>query len=321
MALEKVRVGFIGAGSHATKVHYPSLAEMEDVELAAVCDLVESRRNEVARKFGAKAAYGDFRRMLDGEKPDAVYAVLPPQDLYPVAAEVLRRETPLFVEKPPGLTSYQAGCLAAIAEEHSTMSLVGFNRRHAPLLVRARELVEEDGPVDHFVVTFCKHAGPAARPYYDGAIDVLMCDAIHAVDMLRFLGGEAEAVAAVTRISHGDQDEKYVALVRFRGGRTGFLNCCWNSGRRMLSAELHGGGSCAFLEIENEMRFYRAGGEALVMTAAEVARSDSMHRTRGYFQENRHFIDCVKSGRSPENDLADSFKTMVLAERICSQSI
>jgi hypothetical protein len=34
----------------------------------------------------------------------------------------------------------------------------------------------------------------------------------------------------------------------------------------------------------------------------------------------REFIDCVKAGRHPPNDLADSFKTMRLAEGLLNAS-
>ena len=56
MAGEKVRIGFVGAGELATAMHYPSLAEMDDVELSAVCDVDEKRRREAASRFGAGAS-------------------------------------------------------------------------------------------------------------------------------------------------------------------------------------------------------------------------------------------------------------------------
>ena len=316
MGTERVKVGLIGAGEHATMAHLPSLAEMDDVSLAAVCDIDETRRRKAAQAFGVRAAYADYREMLEKEKLDAVFAVVRPDSLYYIAAEVLGRGTALFVEKPPGLTSFQTGCLAEIARKSGALSFVGFNRRYAPALVEARRRVEAHGPIDHFVVTFSKFGGPEKRPYYDGIASILIYDAIHAVDMLRWLGGEPEAVGAVTRESFKDQDAKYVALARFAGDRTGLLNCTWNSGARTLAAELHGGCSVAFVEIESQFRFHHAGGPPEVVTASQIAGSDAIHRVRGYFDEDREFIDCVKSGKKPANDLEDAAKSMQLAERL-----
>ena len=37
------RIGMIGAGSMANRVHYPSLASFDDVEIAAICDIDAAR--------------------------------------------------------------------------------------------------------------------------------------------------------------------------------------------------------------------------------------------------------------------------------------
>ena len=65
---ERVRVGLIGAGGMANRVHYPSLAEFEDVEMVALCDLVPDKLKATAEKFGIPKTYSDYRAMLDGEE-------------------------------------------------------------------------------------------------------------------------------------------------------------------------------------------------------------------------------------------------------------
>ena len=41
--MDKINIAVIGAGGIARSVHLPSLAEMDDVEVVAICDIVESR--------------------------------------------------------------------------------------------------------------------------------------------------------------------------------------------------------------------------------------------------------------------------------------
>jgi hypothetical protein len=62
---EKIRVAFIGAGNLANQVHYPSLSEMEDVELVAISDLVPGKLAETGTKYGIAKQFTDFRDMLD----------------------------------------------------------------------------------------------------------------------------------------------------------------------------------------------------------------------------------------------------------------
>ena len=76
--LDKVRICMIGAGSLANAMHYPSLSEMEDVEIAAISDLSAERLQKTAARFNVANTYSDYREMLDTEKPDGVYCLMPP---------------------------------------------------------------------------------------------------------------------------------------------------------------------------------------------------------------------------------------------------
>jgi len=105
----KVRLALIGAGRMANKMHYPSLAENPDAELVAICDLVPEKLEETADCFGIGKRYHDYREMLDQVKPEAVYVLMPPHHLFDVCVEVLGRGHHLFVEKPLGTASSQAG--------------------------------------------------------------------------------------------------------------------------------------------------------------------------------------------------------------------
>jgi UDP-N-acetylglucosamine 3-dehydrogenase len=48
---ESIPIGIIGTGSIANNIHLPGLAEMEHVSIEAVCDMVEERAEETARKY------------------------------------------------------------------------------------------------------------------------------------------------------------------------------------------------------------------------------------------------------------------------------
>ena len=120
---------------------------------------------------------------------------MPPQHLFPLAIHCLSQQHHVFIEKPPGVTLHQTKEMARAAEKNNCKSMVGFNRRFIPLLRKVKTIVEKQGPIIQCMSTFHKNT-PDAH-YYDGVIDVLTCDAIHAVDTLRWLGGgEVKAVAS-----------------------------------------------------------------------------------------------------------------------------
>ena len=46
----KVRICMIGAGMMANKVHYPSLASFENVDMVGICDLDEQKMKKTAMR-------------------------------------------------------------------------------------------------------------------------------------------------------------------------------------------------------------------------------------------------------------------------------
>ena len=64
MADKKVRVGVIGAGGIANGVHLPSLTEIEDCEVTALCDL----RYEKAVKTAINRFHGGRYQVVPAEE-------------------------------------------------------------------------------------------------------------------------------------------------------------------------------------------------------------------------------------------------------------
>ncbi len=306
----------------ANGVHYPSLSEMMDVELAAICDLVPEKAAETAERFGIPRTYIDYGAMLDEVKPDAVYALMPPHHIFDVAMNVMDRGHHLFIEKPPGLNAFQNRRMAECAARNKVIAMCGFQRRYIPLFNTLRKKVEKRGPVHTVVVTFVKCSYPAAS-YYNGAVDILSCDAVHAVDTLRyFCGGEVVSVASDVRNLGAEDNNAFYALVKFSTGATGVLQTNWAVGRRFFKLELHAQGVSAYADPDDAGILYKDGElEGKTFDPAECAGNAADWHRWGFFAESRHFIDCVKNGNTPASNLADTVKTMELVDRIYHSQI
>lgn len=312
-ALEKVNVGLIGAGGMANAVHYPSLHEFADVRMAAICDLVPAKLEATAKRFGIPATYADYREMIAKEDLDAVYILMPPHHLFDIAVNCLRAGLHVFVEKPPATTTFQTASLARIAAEKSCLTMTGFNRRFIPMLTEAKQRVAAVGQVNQVASTFYKKGSAV---YYNGAIDVLSCDAIHAVDMLRWMaGGEPVHVQSLVS-NYGDVvDNSWNALVRFDNGVSGVLLTNWNVGGRLHTFEMHAPGISAILD-PNTTGFLLRGDQREVLDPVALAGTDAQYKFYGFYQQARHFIDCIKQGKQPQTNFADAVKSMELADRI-----
>ncbi|MBI4558715.1 MAG: Gfo/Idh/MocA family oxidoreductase [Candidatus Hydrogenedentes bacterium] len=319
---DQMKVALIGAGGMANLVHYPSLSEMHDIELVGLCDLDAQKLRATAERFHIPRTYLDYRQMLDELKPHAVYALMPPHQVFDIAIEVMTRKHALFIEKPPGLNAFQNRQMALCAQRSGVIAMCGFQRRYIPLLDALRKKVEQRGRIHTAVVTFVKCSYPIAS-YYNGAIDILSCDAVHAVDTLRHLcGGEAVSVAGDVRNLGADDNNAFYAIVKFSTGATGILQTNWACGRRFFRVEMHAQGISAYADPDESGILYKDGKlEGEHFDPAECAGNTADWHRLGFFDENRHFIDCVKSGKTPVSNLADTVKTMELVDRIYHSQI
>ncbi len=317
--MSEVRVAMIGAGVMANRVHYPSLAGFSNVELVGVCDLDRARCDGTADRWGIPGRFADYRLMLDELRPDAVYAIGQPHLLFDVWVDVLRRRVPLCIEKPMGITLHQARILRHLAEQGNVVTQVSFQRRSSPLLRSLRERCLSRGAITQASCEFYKNQpGP-----FLNARDHMLDDCVHALDTVRWLcGGEVRRVQSVSRALDTPDLNFIQALIEFDNGSTGVVMCNWTSGRRVFRAQIHAPVICAEADLDVGGRLFADGDLAgELLTAAEAAGSEELHRLGGFEAKNREFIDAVQSGVPPESNFSDAYKTMELAERILAANL
>ena len=319
--MKKVNIALIGAGGMANGVHYPSLMECKDVNLVGLCDLIPSKLQTTAERFEIERTFTDYKQMLEKTSPDAVYVLMPPQHLFPIVIHCLSQQHHVFIEKPPGVTLHQTQEMARAAEKNGCKTMVGFNRRFIPLLQQVKSRVEANGPIIQCMSTFHKNTPNAL--YYDGVIDVLTCDAIHAVDALRWIGGgEVKAVASDINSFYAERENSFNAIVKFTSGASGYLCTNWAVGARIHIFEMHAQEISAYINPD-------AGGRAVLhtpegiteITPEAAAGSDATHRVYGFYGESRHFVDAILQDRQPDTCFADAVKTMELVSAIYQNRI
>ncbi|OGV49161.1 MAG: hypothetical protein A2017_08220 [Lentisphaerae bacterium GWF2_44_16] len=314
-----IRLALIGAGSFAGTMHYPALSRMGDVELSAICDVNEEKLKSTGEKFGIKKTFTDYRKMLDEVKPDAVYVIMPPYLIFDVAADVIERKYPLFVEKPPAVTSMQAECLGRMALKNNVLTAVGFQRRYHPLVHACWQTFNGAQPVPHAVFSYYKCVS-AEYPYYRGAMSILHCDAIHAIDAARYYCGlsELKNIKALVRKDDFWYQSSFEVLVEFENGNSAVLLIRWRSGRRFLEFEFNAPGKLAVIDTDGKGKVWADNNTAPVFSSncSAIVKSDEYIIMSGIFAENRAFIDAVKNGNTLHNSIQDAAESMKLADEI-----
>lgn len=318
--MEKVKIGFIGAGNFANATHYPSLVEIEDTQIVAICDLDKQRLEKTASKYNISNRFTDYKKLCDRMDLDAVYIVLPPKLLRDIALHCLSEGLNVFVEKPPGINLKQTEEMADIAAKKGCLSMVGFNRRFIPVLREAKSIIERKGQITLGVGEFHKFQ-LGDSPYW-GTSSWLLVDAIHQVDAVRWLGGKVKEVKAYIQSFKSNCPNIYSILFQFENGSNGILIANYASGARKERFEIHGEGIAAYVytpdraEIYQENRQFVDPKPAIVLKGSGLAGSQDRRITYGYLAEDQHFIDCIKKEREPETSLKDAVEDMRIVEKV-----
>jgi len=111
----RIKLAVAGLGAVAQSVHLPLIARRWDLfELAAVCDLSPSLRNELGAQYGVPAAqrYADVDHMVAESGVDGV-VLLTSGSHGAAALSAIQAGVPVFCEKPLAFTIDEAQRLAA----------------------------------------------------------------------------------------------------------------------------------------------------------------------------------------------------------------
>ena len=193
-----LKIGFIGVGGIA-KRHIGSLNQINRSEFAAFCDLVEERAQQAADENGG-CAYTDFNEMLEKEEMDAVFICTPPFVRAEPIAAVASRGIAIFSEKPPAFDAEQGRIALEAIQKAGVINNVGFMYRWKKAVERAKELMAGKRLSAIRSAFLC---GPAVHLSIPGWFFIreksggpLMDQAIHVLDIHRYIAGEVKRVHA-----------------------------------------------------------------------------------------------------------------------------
>jgi predicted dehydrogenase len=131
-----MRVAVIGVG-HVGKHHARVYAELPNVELVGVVDIVKSRADETAA-LSKTASFTDYRELFG--KVDAASLAVPTIDHAWIGADLLEHGIDVLVEKPIASSAEQARTLIDAAALNQRVLQVGHVERFNPVVAAAREL-------------------------------------------------------------------------------------------------------------------------------------------------------------------------------------
>ena len=308
-----VRVAIIGAGGIARYAHVPGYQAQEDVELAAVCDVVPGKAAELAGEFNIPHAYDSCAEMLDREELDAVSVCTPNSAHKEATLAALNAGLHVLCEKPIAMNLHEGREMVEAGRKSGKVLQVGLHMRFGAEAQTLKRFVDarELGDIYYGEATTMRRRGIPSwgvftqKEFQGGG--ALIDIGVHALDQAMWLMGNPKpsSVLGATYATFGrranvvspwgpwdpakfDVDDMSVALIRFENGATLMLRACWAAhiGENITETRVLGTEGGAFM---SPLRIYKDAPETMIDITPW-----HLPKVRAHTKEIEHFIACVR---------------------------
>lgn len=147
--MEKVRIGIIGYGnmgtSHARNI---KAGKVPGMELTAICDNDEARRNAAKELYPDVAIFSDAEEVYKSGLCDMVFIVVPHYDHPPLAIKAFEYGLNVLIEKPAGVYTNQVKEMNEVAKKSGKLYGIMYNQRTNPVYQKVREMIQR-GDLGH----------------------------------------------------------------------------------------------------------------------------------------------------------------------------
>ena len=302
---KKFRVGIIGTGAIARIAHLPVLSAREDVELTAVMAKHLEHAQQAKERYAAVHAVETLDEMISLGLDCAF--VLSPKTEHPAQVKrLLNAGIDVFCEKPLAMTLKEADEMAELSAKTGKSLMVGFNRRFAPVYKKAKEVYGELAPD----VIVAQKNRPASE--YRATLE----NAIHMVDLMRYLSGECVKVDACAKFTDPFYETLVTAQLQFENGTVGILVADRSSGQWVETMEVHGHNRSVYVNAPDSVTVVD-GEQSHTTSMTPLAMGWARVEDKlGFEPAVAHFFDCLKTGRKPLTCAEDAYKTHELMHRI-----
>lgn len=229
----KYKFGIVGCGVIAPH-HAESILATKNGELTAVCDIIEERAVEFAKKYKVEQYYTDYKKMIDEADVDIVCVCTPSGTHGEISVYAANAKKHLVVEKPIEITKEKMDeIIEAVNRNQVKMNSV-FQIRTQPALIETKKAIDQ-GTFGDIILADAYLKTYRSQAYYDSAgwrgtweLDgggALMNQGIHGVDILLWLAGDVESVFARAGAQARDieVEDTAVAMVKFKNGAFGVI--------------------------------------------------------------------------------------------------
>lgn len=249
-----MKYALIGCGRIAT--NHMKAAINNDLEIAAVCDVIPDKMEELLEKHGLRnessiKRYEDYKKMIAEIKPELISIATESGIHAEIALYCIEKGVNLIIEKPMAMSIEDADKIIRLSEEKGVKVSACHQNRFNVAVQQLRKAVEAGrfGKLSHGSIhvrwnrneSYYTQAPWRGTWAQDGG--ALMNQCIHGIDLLRWMmGDEIEEIYGATRQQFHDYleaEDVGMAVVKFKNGAIGTIEGTTNVYPKNLEETLY----------------------------------------------------------------------------------
>ncbi|MEX0716403.1 MAG: Gfo/Idh/MocA family oxidoreductase [Planctomycetaceae bacterium] len=320
--MSTLRVGIIGAGGIAAKMHLPEMATVPDAEVTVVAGRKQSRLDTICRKFGVPRCTRSYDEVVNDPEIDAVIVAVPHPLHVEWGLKALAAGKHVYMQKPLS-TSLDEAERFVEAVEASDRTVLALPYMSMPSLLAAREMTTA-GRLGTVSAARCRfsHGGPEV--YYAGIqrileeqpadalwffdasqadVGALFDMGVYAIAILVAVCGSVKAVTGrCTTVAKPTRLEDTAALLLdFDSGALGVAETGWCDAARTGEFSIHGTEGKLTSDIES-LTHHRPSSQVDEDAPPIVEPVELRH----YPVDNshQHWVECIRQGIQPPHSNA-----------------
>jgi len=315
---KQIRIGFVGAGTHANNLLYPSLTYLDefDIKRVAICDLLKEKAEYTASIYGVSSTYTDHRKMLETEKLDGVVVCINAAEHPSVVKDALRAGVDVFVEKPTSVTIEDSEEIMRLAKATGHFVMVDHQKRRSTAYRKALEITRQPSFGEISMIESKMHGH-----LYANLFTCMMEWQIHNIDIVRaFAGDVKEVIARMNRLA--PNRGSIALLLTFENGTVATMN--WGSeagwGRFCERVEVVGSKQEAVIveNVRQVIHYIQDESNEWSTNWFPITKSQTPV-IDGYVDNLREFFNCILERRNPIPNIEDEIKALRVIYDVANQ--
>lgn len=327
---KKIGIGLVGCGMIGA-VQAEAIRHLHGAELVAVCTRDAGRAAEFAARYAA-TAYTDYGKFLTHPGLELVSICTPSGTHAELGMEAAAAGRHVLVEKPIEVSLSRADALIDACDRHGVRLGVIFQSRFLPAVREIKRAVDA-GRLGRLLLTDAMVKWYREPAYYapgswhgtlalDGG-GALINQAIHTVDLLRWIAGPVELAAAfkgALRYPHIEGEDTLVASLRFANGALGMIEAT-TSAKPGFKRRLEVSGERGTIILEGDsIVTWAIDGEENPLLESEQLTDGSANPAAISFEGHRRQIEemvaAITANRPPLIDGREGRNSLELVEAL-----